>query len=277
MAFEELMKKIYSILAIIFVALIVVACTHKETNTRPALSEQEQVVIKDEPVNNSNDAPGDSPADTLPVTIPEKLDLKIAFGSQAPKGDWGLPYQEACEEAALIGAYRYLNDLPVTEDIMDVEINKLVKWEINEFGTYSDTSLDEIKLTAEKYFGMRAEISNDVTVENIRRQLAAGKVVLIPAAGRLLGNPYYTGAGPIYHVIILRGYDGKNFITNDVGTRTKGDGYKFKYDTIIRAIHDLPLKEDGTPYRFYDENMSDAEKASKILTGEKRILILDKE
>jgi len=104
-----------------------------------------------------------------------------------------------------------------------------------------------------------------------------GKLVITPTAGRILGSPYYTGLGPIYHMLIIRGYNTKYFITNDVGTRTKGEAYKFKTDVIVNAIHDLPLKADGTAFRSYDETtVSDAEKAEKMLTGAKRILILTK-
>ena len=129
---------------------------------------------------------------------------------------------------------------------------------------------------AEEYLGLKTEISEVVTADNIKKQLVAGKIVLVPTAGRLLGSPYYSGLGPIAHFLVIRGYDEKNFITNDVGTRTKGNGYKFRQGVVLNAIHDLPKKEDGTYWRLYEADIPDAEKAVKIKTGEKLILILSK-
>ena len=47
-----------------------------------------------------------------------------------------------------------------------------------------------------------------------------GVPVLLPAAGRLLRNPYFSGQGPLYHMLVVKGYtrDGK-IITDDPGTR----------------------------------------------------------
>lgn len=218
----------------------------------------------------------EEPAKPVDIPLPEIVDMDVPWGSQAPTGNWGLPYQETCEEATLIGTYYYFNKKSLNEQIMDSELKKLVAWETEKFGTYTDNTLAEVKTMAEEYFQLKAEISDDVSVENIKKQLALGKIVITPTAGRLLGSPYYSGLGPIYHMIIIRGYNSKYFITNDVGTRTKGDAYKFKYDVVINAIHDLPLKADGTPFRPYDEPVSDAEKAAKMQTGAKRILIVTK-
>jgi len=59
----------------------------------------------------------------------------------------------------------------------------------------------------------------------------------VPAAGRELGNPNFTDPGPLYHMLVVRGYTENNFITNDVGTR-KGENYQYKYDVLMNAIHD---------------------------------------
>jgi outer membrane murein-binding lipoprotein Lpp len=208
--------------------------------------------------------------------MPATLDLKAPFVSQAPTGDWSLPYQELCEEAALLSASKYFANEKITEAQMDVELKKVLAWETKNVSIFADINIVESAQIAREYFGLKAEVSTDVTVENIKKQLVAGKLVVVPTAGRLLGSPYYSGLGPISHYLVIRGYDEKNFITNDVGTRTKGDGYKFKQAVIINAIHDLPKKEDGTYWRLYEEDIPDAEKARLIKTGEKRILILSK-
>ncbi|MBU1132388.1 C39 family peptidase [Patescibacteria group bacterium] len=209
--------------------------------------------------------------------LPKSLDLKAPFVSQAPTGDWGLPYQEACEEAALISAAKYFKgEKEVSESVANTEILKLVEWEKKMFGAYTDTTLDESKKMAEEYFGLKAEIRDDVSIDSIKKALADNSIVIVPTAGRELNGPYYSGLGPIFHYLVIRGYDGKYFITNDPGTRTKGNGFKFKQDVIMNAIHDLPPDKNGSPIRMYESNLSDSEKAVKILEGQKRILLISK-
>jgi hypothetical protein len=96
--------------------------------------------------------------------------------------------------------------------------------------------------------------------------LVSGKLVIIPAAGRLLGNPNFSGQGPIYHMLVVRGFDNKTgeFITNDPGTR-KGEGYRYKYSVLINAIHDWS-------HKLSVDGMTDQEIASTI----KAIVIVEK-
>ena len=97
--------------------------------------------------------------------------------------------------------------------------------------------------------------------------------MLVPTAGRELGNPYYKQPGPIYHFLVIRGYTSKYLITNDVGTR-RGEEYKYKFDILINAVHDLPFKDDDTVFRPYDEDLEDEVKAEKMLSGTKKMLIV---
>ncbi|KKR45570.1 MAG: hypothetical protein UT82_C0026G0013, partial [Parcubacteria group bacterium GW2011_GWB1_40_14] len=76
------------------------------------------------------------------------------------------------------------------------------------------------------------------TVDTIKRELAAGNPIIVPAAGRELGNPYFTSPGPLYHMLVIRGYTSDDkFITNDPGTR-RGEEYTYKFDILMNAIHD---------------------------------------
>ena len=67
--------------------------------------------------------------------------------------------------------------------------------------------------------------------------IAHGQPVIIPTAGRMLHNPYYTGDGPWYHMLVVTGYDQTYFYTNDVGT-AKGERYPFPKQLLLDAIHD---------------------------------------
>lgn len=207
------------------------------------------------------------------IVLPTTFDQKVLFASQAPFGDWSLPYQEACEEASLIIVDHYFRNKLLTSEIMDQEIKKLVAWETERFGLYSDTSIDEVAIMAEEYFGLKAKKINDITVDVIKQELVAGQLIIAPFAGRELGNKFFTAPGPIYHMLVIKGYDRNEFITNDVGTRHGAD-FKYKYSTLINAIHDLPLTTEGVPYRPYDVDDLDEVKQATMLTGGKALLSL---
>ena len=68
----------------------------------------------------------------LPSNKPPTVLLEAPFTSQAPFGNWDAPYQEACEEAALIIAYTYLQSTPLTPESADKEIVHLTTWVENQ-------------------------------------------------------------------------------------------------------------------------------------------------
>lgn len=171
------------------------------------------------------------------IKIKDKLDYQVPFSPQAPFGNWDLPYQEACEEASAIMAARYFMGQSLDNTIMNEEILKLVLWQKKYFGYYEDTTAKETAQIIREYFGLKAEVSSDVSVENIKKELNRGKLIIIPASGRELNNPYFSGEGPFYHMLIIRGYDRDKFITNDPGTK-RGEGFEYTYDSLINAVHD---------------------------------------
>ena len=59
-------------------------------------------------------------------------------------------------------------------------------------------------------------------------------VVIIPVDGQIIGNPNYTAPGPIYHMLVIRGYTSAELITDDSGTR-KGQNYPYAFNTLYNA------------------------------------------
>lgn len=196
----------------------------------------------------------------------------VPFAMQAPFSNWDMPYQEMCEEAALTLASKYFNDEPLSKQIMDDELTKVREWETENLGGFTDSTVEEIKQMGEAVFNLDIEISEDVSIQNIKDQLDLGNLVLAPTAGRELHNPFYKQPGPLYHVLVLRGYDDENFIANDVGIG-KGEAYKYKYSVVINAIHDLPVI-GGEVFRPYDEDISENIKEDEMKTGDQKILII---
>ncbi|MBM5789572.1 hypothetical protein FJZ23_00545 [Candidatus Parcubacteria bacterium] len=174
--------------------------------------------------------------------LPLSYNLAIPFTPQAPNEQWGEPYKEACEEASLFMVHQYYQGMRegrISADEADKEIKNIVAFEMELFGAYEDTTTEQTGTLAEMMYGYeRVETIDNPTVEQIKAHVAAGHPVIVPAAGRLLGNPYFTAPGPLYHMLVVRGYtqDGR-FITNDPGTK-RGEAYLYDFDTLMNAMHD---------------------------------------
>lgn len=171
--------------------------------------------------------------------MPAQINLDVPFASQAPFNDWGVPFKEACEEAAIIMAHTFLVGEKLSQETMKQEILKMVEWEKKTFGYYEDTSAQEMARTLREYYGHTdIEVKFDFTKEDLMAALAQGYPVVIPAAGRMLGNPNFRSPGPFYHALTVKGYTSTHFITNDPGTR-KGADYIYTHEVLMNAVHDF--------------------------------------
>lgn len=170
--------------------------------------------------------------------LPEAVNLAVPFTPQAPYANWDLPYQEACEEASALMAHAYYANIKLDPARADKEIAEIVSFQEQHYGFYKDTTAEETTRFMRDKWGYKNVRVETASVEMIKTALAQGYPVLAPAAGRMLGNPYFRGEGPLYHMLVIRGYtkDGK-FITNDPGTK-RGEGYVYTESTLMNAIHD---------------------------------------
>jgi len=179
----------------------------------------------------------------LPVerdeALPTSINLAVPFTPQAPHANWDLPYQEACEEASLLMVVRYKKDeLIASAEDADQEILKLVEFQNTFLGDYKDTTAEETAEIARTYYGFDdTEVLYDPTIEDIKRELAEGNPVIVPAAGRQLPNPHFHSPGPLYHMLVIRGYTQDLFITNDPGTK-RGEEFTYEYRDLLNAMHD---------------------------------------
>ncbi|HLA25564.1 MAG TPA: C39 family peptidase [Patescibacteria group bacterium] len=177
-------------------------------------------------------------AATQKKPLPAEINLKIPFTSQAPHANWNLPYGEACEEASALMVHYFYKNKTFTKESADAEIKKLVDFQTKKYGFYKDSTADETARFIKDYLKYKKVRVLPATINAIKQELAAGRPVIIPAAGRLLGNPNFRQPGPLYHMLVVKGYtkDGK-FITNDPGTRN-GANYVYSQKVLMNAIHD---------------------------------------
>ena len=175
------------------------------------------------------------------VELPLSINLAVPFTPQAPHADWGEPYKESCEEASVYMVERYYEGEPeglIEAGKADEAIQTIVAFENELFGYYEDTTAEQTGVFAELMFGRTYELIEDPSVDDLKSHLVQGRPVIIPAAGRLLNNPHFTAPGPIYHMLVVRGYtEAGQFIVNDPGTY-RGEAYLYDFDTLLYAMHD---------------------------------------
>lgn len=173
------------------------------------------------------------------VVLPTEKNLAVPFTSQAPNANWDADHEEFCEEAAMLMVGRYYQGRGFA-NATDAEngLQAIKQWEIGHLGFYFDTTAAENATILTGIYGVHVELLVNPTITQIKTAIAAGHPVIVPSAGRQLGNPNFKTPGPIYHNLVIRGYtaNGK-FITNDPGTR-KGEEYLYSEDVIMKAMHD---------------------------------------
>lgn len=170
----------------------------------------------------------------------KKVVLDIPFLCQAPYANWDQPWQDGCEEAAVIMAIHYVNENKLDKEIGNQEILDLVKFQKKKYGGHYDlTAKLTAKLMKDFYQFSDFNILYEFDIQTIKQEIDKGNVVFAPMAGRMLGNRFYRRPGPAYHYLVFKGYDDntKEFITNDPGTK-RGNGYRYKYEVAFNAIHD---------------------------------------
>lgn len=185
--------------------------------------------------------------EVLEQELPTFVENKAPFVSQAPFGIWDELHEEACEEASIIIANKFLNNATeISKETADKEIQALVDWQIKKYGKHKDLNVKEIQDMAFGFYGDKLETFDEINEKSFRKILAEKNIIIIPVAGREIGNPNFTPPGPLYHALVVIGYDEstQEFITNDPGTR-KGSGFRYSYKTLLNSIHDFPGKKEN--------------------------------
>lgn len=193
-----------------------------------------------------------SPVSSTEAILAE-VNLAVPFTSQAPHANWDTDHNEFCEEATALMVGRFFQNRPIeNKDDAEAGLQDVKRWELENLGYYYDTTAEETAKILEGVYGLNIEVKTNPTVDDIKKSVAAGKLVIVPAAGRELGNPYYRQPGPIYHMVVIRGYtkEGK-FIMNDPGTR-RGEGYVYDPEVVMNAMHDWVPAGDRTVPRNGD-------------------------
>ncbi len=196
------------------------------------------------------------------IVVPQTKTLEAVFVPQAPFKDWNEPWQNACEEAAILNAYYYLENIKTIapERVRD-DLQQMIDWELKYFGSHKDLQIAEVATVIEKYLGYEYKIIKIESLEAIKSEIANGNPVIIPAAGRVLENKHFTPPAPVYHMLTVIGYTEEKIITHDPGTQF-GANFEYSHYNFYESIHNFVTGANADP--------------DLMLTGEKLGIILIK-
>ncbi|OGM97078.1 MAG: hypothetical protein A3B86_03005 [Candidatus Yanofskybacteria bacterium RIFCSPHIGHO2_02_FULL_38_22b] len=173
-------------------------------------------------------------------SMPVEINLAVPFTVQAPYANWEDPYGDFCEEASVLMAASYVFGTTIAgPDFADQKMLEIKLFEEQRFGYHKDTSAEETATILREFYKIdKIRLVYNPTENDIKKALAEKKAVIIPAAGQQLGNPYFRQPGPLYHMLVIKGYTKEgNFITNDPGTK-RGSDFIYSSSVIMNAIHD---------------------------------------
>lgn len=231
-------------LLIFFISLIIVGGFFSyRLNFKKEKEIAKEIEKKEEDTKEEKEVVKKEPEKTTP-TPPQSKNLSISFSPQAPYALWDELHNNACEEAAIIMVHYYKMKKTLNKKVMENEIQKMVDFQIKNYGGHNDLNGKEIgKLASDFYEYKEPKIVYNFSWEEVKNEIVAGNPVIVPAAGRLLKNPYYKTPGPIYHALVIRGYSKDKIITNDPGTK-RGENYQYSYKILDNALHEWTGSEE---------------------------------
>ncbi len=203
--------------------------------TRAELENANAEPVPPTPTSAPKPAPVPKPKPAAPTTF----NLSVLFVPQAPLSNWDKIHEDTCEEASMMMARTFLDGrASMTREDMDKELLAIVDYENRTLGFFESTTAAQTADVMAGYYHMtRPRVIELHSIADVRAEIAAGHPVMLPTAGRLLHNPNFKNGGPLYHMVVAKGYVGGKVITNDPGTRLGAD-YVYDDATLWNAIHD---------------------------------------
>lgn len=166
------------------------------------------------------------------------VNLNVPYTSQAPERNWSEPWQNACEEAAVLMIDAFTKGYGLSPISSKDELLRLIAWEEAQgWGSSIEANRVQKLFTEYLHYKQKVSIITNPTVAQIKKFLDAGKPVLALANGKTLPNKYYSNGGPDYHAFVIRGYTADQFITNDPGVN-RGANFIFPITAVMDSLHD---------------------------------------
>jgi hypothetical protein len=111
-------------------------------------------------------------------TIPAKINLDVPFTSQAPEKSWDQPWQDACEEAAVLMLAAYYRDFGLSPLFAKEEMQKMVDWE-EELGWGTSIEIEKVGKLVKEFVTKKFRIVENPTVEQMKQYIQCVCVSII--------------------------------------------------------------------------------------------------
>jgi hypothetical protein len=169
----------------------------------------------------------------------DEVNWDVPFTSQAPHGEWDEVHKEACEEASILMTMLYFRSQTIRSPDHAEELLQSVLLRNESLGFEVDTTITQVR---EVLLSLAPELDAQFlwnpSTADLQAALAKGSLIIMPADGQALGNPYFRNPGPPYHMLVVRGYTSDGYaITNDPGTK-RGEAFVYRWETLMNAMHD---------------------------------------
>ncbi len=185
------------------------------------------------------------------AVIPAKHLLAVPYISEVPDGLWVGSWKNACEEAsvAMVDRY-YAGENRPSKTWAKNYMSKLFVAERKIWGSDANTDVEMTLRVIEENSSFGGRVAENVTVQAIKAEIAAGRPVIVPINGFTLKNPNipFLASGSGYHMFVLIGYDDATgeFIANDNGDLKEGAGIRYSYERIMESLHDYVFSTKRT-------------------------------
>lgn len=171
--------------------------------------------------------------------IGDAYNLAVPFTPQAPFAVWDTLHDAACEEASAVMVKAFIDgETSLPPQTAENRILDITAYEDKTFGQDLDTTAAQTAAFMRDFMGLKnAKAVPISSMDDVKAYVSTGVPVIVPAYGRALGNPYYRSPGPVYHMLVVKGFKGNLIIVNDPGTK-HGENYVYDSATLWNAVHD---------------------------------------
>ena len=174
------------------------------------------------------------------IEEPRYIEVReVPFTSQAPKGDWGSPWDDFAEEAIMTMVRQWWkNEALLSVEQSEATMLDIARYEEENIGNEGLLSIEQVQSSLDDFFAIPSQILDDPSVEQLKATLDEGSILIAPINGQVLLNPHYGNPAPENHMILIYAWEGDIFITHDPGTR-HGESVTYDQQKILESIQDL--------------------------------------
>ena len=168
--------------------------------------------------------------------------LEVPYVNEAPSGFFGGQWKNACEEASIAMVDAYYAKKLITIAEAENFMRMLFKRQDILYGSNANSDAARTAEIINKYSSFGAVVKQYPTLEDIKKEINAGRPVITPNYGFGLKNPDipFLGTGSSYHMEVIIGYNDvtKEFITNDSGDIKNGIAHRYDYELFMGTVRD---------------------------------------